>query len=64
MTEFIPCEKTKEKIIEYLNEDYWTSGRDDDLIRDFIKAFFDEYQTCRFCQTTDSILTKETCCTG
>ena len=33
----------KEKMLEYLNN-YWTSGRDNEIIKDFIIDFFDQYQ--------------------
>ena len=34
----------KEEMLKYLEENYWTSGRDDDLIHEFINDFFDQYQ--------------------
>ena len=33
----------KEKMLEYL-ENYWTSGRDNNIVIEFINDFFNQYQ--------------------
>ena len=53
----------EEQLIKYLNDCHWSSGRDYEIIKDFIKDFFDKKkQECRFCLDPESILTKTTCC--
>ncbi len=34
----------KEEILKFLEINYWTSGRDNDLISNFIEEFFNQYQ--------------------
>ena len=34
----------KEKILDYLHNNHWSSGRDHDIIESFIDDFFDQYQ--------------------
>jgi len=45
----------KNKLTQYLEEKHWASGRDQEIIKDFINIFFDDkdkegiFTTCTFC---------------
>lgn len=57
--------ESKIDMIKFL-DNYWLSGRDHDIVREFIFDFigYKSKQTCQYCTKRDALLTKETCCTG
>jgi coenzyme F420-reducing hydrogenase gamma subunit len=54
-----------EELIKFLSEGNWEE-KDKHVIREFLERFLRTQckQECRFCLDENSILTKETCCTG